>query len=1084
MSRLASFVCLGIFPFLCEFLWGFTLNDHRKGSTGFRDSVLPLSIPIVRQDASLLKMTAEPVQGPAIATQVLYQKVVRPFKNLPDLLFLGYLVDYLESYFELPTGLPMVYESLPGNEEVRSILAWDSPLSSSSEATRMEVEVVGIYTDRKEGGSSSEPSIPKMAMVVVRKAKPSKGSLPPMMANLFEDSEKKIIRALDRGLEDFIAGKIKFANEQPKTPRNVKTAEEAIEAELMDSIPQRKKPKLEAKDVVFDAYATEDKGGKKAEKVQNGTEARSTAVRRGAGAASMNIEKNEPKNSSSKSVAIDFEVGAVKKKVAGDKLPKPLEDFAVAAARRVKEKKERQVQKTQEDYAVAAAQKVVAAHISKGTVEKTKMSRPESAAPMDTDMDMTSEFKIPDYMGGKRAFRTTISLPRDRTKKKALKNTSLLKTVGHDGASSPQLTSSPPKPSERGMTKGEVSSELLKKTDKPVPSQQEIEKEVIKAAQEVMDEFSAGGETTPEQLLRDILKFGEEREKENEPGEGFVSAAFDKAKNLMREQYQKQKANDVRELGFREPEIIDDIRPEIDEGLSAEEELKRMFEAGQRIADSRIIQSEIAQSELARKDTTNEDIDALIAKDKTISSYARLLDDQLIALEVAINKSPGEELDGQQKYPLFDIMSGPELYNPNVNRDAINYPGALPGTKAMDVSKELGEAIRQAEFAVKVLSEVRTVGSDAVGGTTKYIYGKQELTETQMQQLEMVAIEAIEIGLIRDPIKLADESSRLQMLLDELLGQPFERFRAVAENYKDLLLSDNFVDLLKIRLKKMAERDLEALRRDDDSLRETHEREREILGKLVAYAQLLLKETRALGAELEAQQLEVIRSICQVAMDPKHQTEEETAIALSDAVRDMRPLLDDSFVAYLKFAVAEEEARLARVGLVDDPEHNQWLFVLKIVQQGVYAEISKSINRYIDHIRYILRMETPRERRMLVSKLIDAMPTMDVRPFVKVVDNIVSALGESARGEFDEGASLGEMTNQLLQLHRDVRELLPPERIAEKSRDADEWAARQKERLLEARKIGKQRLKAANDVADRQDEIDAVARRGETERFD
>jgi hypothetical protein len=253
----------------------------------------------------------------------------------------------------------------------------------------------------------------------------------------------------------------------------------------------------------------------------------------------------------------------------------------------------------------------------------------------------------------------------------------------------------------------------------------------------------------------------------------------------------------------------------------------------------------------------------------------------------------------------------------------------------------------------------------------------------------------------------------------------------------------------------------------------------------VIYAQLLLKEARALGAELEAQQLEVIRSICQVAMDPKHQTQEETAMALSDAVRDMRPLLDDSFVAYLKFAVAEEEARLARSGLLDDPDHNQWLFVLKIVQQGVYAEIAKSINRYIEHIWYVLRMETPKQRRMLLSRLIDDMPTLDVRPFVKVVDNIVGALGVATKGEFDGVTALGEMTNKLLQLRRDVKELLPPERIAEKSRDADEWAARQKERLKEARKLGKQRLKAANDVASRQDEIDrVVGRRGDVERFD
>jgi hypothetical protein len=323
-------------------------------------------------------------------------------------------------------------------------------------------------------------------------------------------------------------------------------------------------------------------------------------------------------------------------------------------------------------------------------------------------------------------------------------------------------------------------------------------------------------------------------------------------------------------------------------------------------------------------------------------------------------------------------------------------------------------------------------------------------------------------------------------VLDELWNQPEERFRDIASNYKDLLLSDHFTMLIKERLKNMADRDLDDLRKggDDEALKERHARERELLGQLVIYAQLLLKEARALGAELEAHQLEIVRSICQVAMDPAHTTEEETAMALSDAVRDMRPLLDDIFVAYLKYAVVEERGRLSRAGLLDDPDHNQWLFVLQIVQQGVYQEISRGINRYLEHIWYVLRMESNKERRMLLSKLIDVMPTMDVRPFVQVVDNIVGSLGDGVRGEFEDVITLGEMTNKLLQLHRDVKELLPPDRIDKMSRDADEWASRQKKKLLEQRKVGEQRLQAAKDTAHLQGDIEALAIRGETERFD
>lgn len=72
-------------------------------------------------------------------------------------------------------------------------------------------------------------------------------------------------------------------------------------------------------------------------------------------------------------------------------------------------------------------------------------------------------------------------------------------------------------------------------------------------------------------------------------------------------------------------------------------------------------------------------------------------------------------------------------------------------------------------------------------------------------------------------------------------------------------------------------------------------------------------------------------------------------------------------------------------------------------------------------------METAVERRMLLEKLVEVMPTLDVRPFVQVAENIVGSLGDGVRGEFDGITPLGEMTNKLLQLHRDMKEVLPPE---------------------------------------------------------
>ncbi|MGK3745803.1 MAG: hypothetical protein ACI90V_012664, partial [Bacillariaceae sp.] len=572
---------------------------------------------------------------------------------------------------------------------------------------------------------------------------------------------------------------------------------------------------------------------------------------------------------------------------------------------------------------------------------------------------------------------------------------------------------------------------------------------------------------------------------EEEPGSGFVSGAFEKAKELMKDRHKQIQERKQQQVGFKEVEKKESIRPNIvnpyddtdDRELTPEEELRQMFAAGQKIADGKINQSTAmndAGSSIKSTGTTEADVDRLIAEEKTVSKYARILDDELVELEVRINSSPASQLDGPQENPIFDVMSGPEVYNPNVDQDAVNYPGAIPGTADVKLPKELSEAIKQAKFATGVLMNLKLVETKDTSGNKKvqYFSGEKELSTKQVENLQTMVEEASRAGIIDDPVDMMAERSRLQLLLDELWDQPEERYLEIASNYKELLLSDRLVALIRDRLTAMADRDLDALRRDDESLREPHEKEREILGQLVVYAQSLLKEVRALGAELEAHQLEIVRSICKVAMDPSHTTEEETAMALSDAVRDMRPLLDDAFVAYLKYAVAEEESKLARAGVLDDPDYNQWLFVLKIVQQGVYAEIAKGINRYIDHITYVLRMETPRQRRLLLEKLIDDMPTLDVRPFVQVIDSIVGSLGDGVNGNFDGLVELGEMTNKVLQLQHDVQEFLPPDRIAEKSRDADEWAAKQKKRLMEQRKIGEQRLQAAKDTSSRADEVE------------
>ena len=411
--------------------------------------------------------------------------------------------------------------------------------------------------------------------------------------------------------------------------------------------------------------------------------------------------------------------------------------------------------------------------------------------------------------------------------------------------------------------------------------------------------------------------------------------------------------------------------------------MKQIFAAGEKIAEGRMTPAKAMKdralaSPEKKSIVTDEYVDELIEKDKTVPGNARTLDDELAELEVRISKSPGEDTEAYGPNAVFDVFSGPEVYNPNVDPlSAVNWPGALPETRTdIRLPPELEDAVKSAKFAANLLSRMIEEEQDD-DKKVFYIDGKR-ISDNQVERLRQAVDDGVAVGLVDDPIKFMKERSRLQMLVNELSNQSPERFGEIATFYKDLLLSDNFVILLKESLRSMASKHLEVKRSEEDPTEAEAQftRERDVLGKLVRYSQLLLKEVQALGAELETQQLEVIRSICNVAMNPDHKTEEETAEALSDAVRDMKPLLDESFVAYLKYAIAEEEGRLARGGLLDDPEHNRWLFVLQIVQEGVYAELGVGVQRYIDHISYVLRMETKKERKQLLAEIIDVMPSL------------------------------------------------------------------------------------------------------------
>mmetsp|Transcript_14575 Transcript_14575/g.22484 ORF Transcript_14575/g.22484 Transcript_14575/m.22484 type:complete len:895 (-) Transcript_14575:367-3051(-) len=554
-----------------------------------------------------------------------------------------------------------------------------------------------------------------------------------------------------------------------------------------------------------------------------------------------------------------------------------------------------------------------------------------------------------------------------------------------------------------------------------------LEKDMESLSEEEMKQLDEEFQS-PEAFAKQLMDFANKKAEKEKDGAGFVEAAMETAKEVVKNHSGATTAS----YAFK-----DDSNKR---QSAEEEELRRLFEAGKNIAEGKIALAEEQES----SDTTGSSLSS------TDSSGKPSMEKELAKLELRIMRNSWDEPVNTDE--MLDLMAPPPSFDEEIiDATSVNYPGGNISEKKINLHPDLKQAIEYATFAGRILSNLEEEHTET---DVKYFKDGVEMPLSDVKNLQKVVDEAVKIGIIDDPREVMAEKGRLNMLVEELIRFPEDRFSEIVDEYRDLLLSERFVQLIQERFLVMKEYDrkcADGIVTPSEELSQRHEKERFILGKMVKQAMLLLKEVQALGAELETMQLEVVRSICLVAMDPKHKNEEEAAIALTDAVRDMLPLLDETFVSYLKYAVAEEEGRLARRGVLEDPDHNRWLCVLKIVQNGVYAELGRKVGRHVEIIWYCMRMKTRYQRRELLRMNVDNMATMDIRPFRKIVDNIVGALGSAAKGDFEEGKELGEWTKRIMQLSEDIEIVLPPERIAVLSRDADKWLAKQKERFIEQR---------------------------------
>jgi len=810
---------------------------------------------LIGRSVSLSSTTAKATNGPAQQQyNVLYQKVLRAPKDAPSQMFLLNLVSYIQHVFELPSDLPMPYETTVPEDDgddsdsskSRAVLTIDSPLSSNPFDAYLEVEVVGIFPDDADVSMG-----PTMAMVALKKNKSDGANS--ATQGLFAASEKRIVQSLDRGLQDLEEGRVSVpeivddddnesidfsATEDDGVDESIKrigyqNSVDAASANDMKKENEKKNKHIKIErdglgNVIIDSptlptAATDSKSKPKREQSMKepiGKKKEAVTPNKSPEAATPNKSPSYPK----------------------PQMSRDNEDYAIKMARQQAEalmttvkigKKTSSSEGTisisggDSDFAILAAKKAAESMKRKPRVEKGSEAKNANKTKEDV-----SSMKAATWQESQKAKVQDLSNDEMFLKLQKLANESKKASWNRTIANKKkqEKSKSKPKPTEQKAVKTyEKTDDEIRNDIKKIAQQNEQVQELLRSATDMMPVEKEDEEgLSPEDLLAEVLKFGDEKEKENKPGFGFVEGAFDKAKDLLRSEDRESRT---------QPELMyeDDEMKQREE----EEELRRIFAAGQSVAENKLSAPISRESNLAKPSITEEDIDALIDSDETVSRNARVLEDELAELEVRMSRSQGEA--GSNK--VFDVFSGPETYNPNVDpKTAVNWPGAKEGTRTdVRLANALSTALKQAKFAAAVLSQLRE--EEGNNEEVKYFVGEKEISKERVKLLQACVKEAVNAGIIEDPLIIMAERSRLQMLVDELISQPEERLEEIAMNYKDLLLSDNLVDLMKERLQNMAQRDLEARRQgEEDTVSAVHAREREILINLAKIGQGLVKE--------------------------------------------------------------------------------------------------------------------------------------------------------------------------------------------------------------------------------------------------
>ena len=237
---------------------------------------------------------------------------------------------------------------------------------------------------------------------------------------------------------------------------------------------------------------------------------------------------------------------------------------------------------------------------------------------------------------------------------------------------------------------------------------------------------------------------------------------------------------------------------------------------------------------------------------------------------------------------------------------------------------------------------------------------------------------------VPDRFTLRRDINRLELLISDLGRLPGEMHGEVLDSFKDLMLADNFLFLLKAA---------NVTVRDEPT--------RRVLGVIASRASDLALDLGMLIKAESVRHLDTISKICEVSA--RFQDDEAQFL---DRLELLRPRFDSDLLAYLKFAIAEEEQVIVARGSDFERFPSQWLQVLRVVQRGVRADVERRFDRLLEPVLLVLRFKDYALQEDIFQRFLAQTADVDALYMRQLCRNLVEGMAISVRsGEFDRAVS-------------------------------------------------------------------------------